>query len=133
MFVVQDQMALSREGKIFLNQLKPFLVEVYEDKQWPGTILCSEKKAFIYKCQLTSLASDILKVSFQNIWDWKAPTYPEDLSFIRPNGMPWFISITHEKDTYFKLEESEKQELENLWGSDSLKLEGKDWYPDKIY
>ncbi len=131
MFSVQNP--LHREGQLFINQLKPFLVNVYESNRWPGTVLFGDKRALIYKCRLTSVTCNMLKKSFSHLWDWKAPTYPEDLSFLRKNGVPWFISITHEKEVFFKLEAGETKEIEKFLGTNSLKLDTKDLCPDEKY
>jgi len=57
----------------------------------------------------------------------------EDLSFLRADGRPWFVTITHEKDAFFKLDPEEIRVLEISVGAMNLILQGDDVLPDEKY
>lgn len=116
-----------------LKRLEPFTIGSFEAKRWPGTKLLGEETATVHKFRLCRESGEVLKEVANALWDWLGPAYPEDLSFLREDGSPWFASICHEKDAFFKLTDEEKAGLEAVWGSKSLSIDGPDRFPDECY
>ena len=110
-FVLVNRGHLSPTGNQLLSCLNPFLIESRRSSAWPGTRLLDHKTAEIRKFRLTADSAAALRESVGSLWDWEEPHHPEDLSFLRPSGSPWFISITHERDAFFKLLEGEIDSL----------------------
>ncbi len=115
-----------------LRSLNPFLVYERPSLAWPGTRVLGGAMARVYKFSSTVDSLTILRQAARSIWDWLGPRYPEDLSFLRPSGRPWFISITHERDAFFKLVETELEDVERVFG-EGLVRDCDDQCPDESY
>src|SRR5947209_7235344 len=89
--------------------------------KWPGTISYSDKVQ-MYVIENKPVIIDKIKHLIPSLWDWKPAKYPEDLSFLRPNGIPWFVSITHENDAYMQLEDDEIEKAQHYFGTDILEF-----------
>ena len=127
------QGSLSAEGMSVLSQLRPSLVHESRGDAWPGTCLLAHT-AVIYKFRATTQVAEVLRQSAESLWDWLSPDRPEDLAFLRSgDGRPWFASITHEHDAFFKLTERECAAVESAIGAGSLCSEGDDPFPDEHY
>jgi hypothetical protein len=132
-FVLVSRAQLSVEGNDLLGSLDPFLVSAHRAAAWPGTRLIGAETAEIRKFRLTDDSLGVLRRAASSPWDWLGPRHPEDLSFLRPSGSPWFISITHEHDGFFKLIADEKEAVETAFGNKSLILECEDQCPEEVY
>jgi hypothetical protein len=116
------------------SRLRPFLIHEYSGDCWPGTRLLGGCTAEIFKYAATSEALILLRDSVEGLWDWIEPNCPEDLSFLRANdGSPWFASIAHEREAFFKLSQVEKSAVESIFGSNSLVFQFYDQYPEEVY
>lgn len=85
-----------------LAKLKPFLEKEENATEWPGTELFDETgivRTYIFDKEMVNRLGTINS----RLYDWIAPDYPEDLSLLRKDGTPFFVSISHEKDCYFKI------------------------------
>lgn len=103
LLVVQDQSEpLEPSGEELLKRLAPFLIAKARESEWPGTTLIGSA-ADVYRYRLTPGSAQVLKEAVDSLFDWQHPHLPEDLSFIRPDGTPWLVTITHERDAYFFL------------------------------
>ncbi len=118
-FIIREPEKINKEFFKLMENEK--LLFFRNTKEWPGTISLKEYSLYCYEfdegsvCRITGLVPEL--------WDWISPDFPEDISFLRTNGKPWFISITHEKDCYFILDESEKKVVENILGENLLILQ----------
>jgi hypothetical protein len=45
------------------------------------------------------------------LYQWRQPELPEDLCLLRPDGSPWLVTIAHERDGYFTLDDAERAAL----------------------
>lgn len=116
-----------------LNTLKPYLVESVITKMWPGTQSLSDETICFQKFHLNQKSAAILKTCVSKLWDWSAPDFPEDLSFLRPDGRPYFVSIIHERDAYFKISKKQRVAIEALFGSDAIQSDGEDSMPNERF
>jgi hypothetical protein len=89
--------------------------------------------AQLYKYHLNAESASILKECVSGMWDWIEPRHPEDLSFIREDGTPWFVSISHEHDAFFTATQQEVCEIERVLGQGSLRFDCVDERPDERY
>lgn len=106
--VVRDADTLNQNGKRFLTDLLPFLIKKEVVSEWPGTKLLSGN-AFIYYFELNTKTMEILS-KVKSSFDFLTPDLPEDPCFYR-NDSPFLVTISHEKDLYFDLEEDESIEI----------------------
>jgi len=131
--ILVSRTPLSLEGEDLLRSLAPFLVNKYRAVVWPGTRLIGSETAEINKFHLTHGSLAVLRFTAHSLWDWLGPRYPEDLSFLRRSGSPWFVSITHEHDAFFKLVGKEREAIETVFGTGSLVLECEDQCPEETF
>jgi hypothetical protein len=89
-----------------LKSLEPFLVKKSKENEWPGTK--STNPELVFRFRLEEGSSQILKEAVDRLYGWQQPTHPEDLCFLRPDGSPWFVSISHEFESYFEMTQEEK-------------------------
>ena len=106
LLVIREGEELSSYGKNLIEKLAPFLISQDLVSEWPGTLLF-DHKALSLKYEITCACAEILKAASPGLYHWLAPRLPEDLCFLRQDGSPWFVSIAHEKDSYFSLDTRE--------------------------
>ena len=111
-----------------LEYLKPYLFAEGQKKKWPGTELLCNDYACSYKYMFNDLSCQILKKYLSDYFDAF-----EDISLLREDGKPWFLSITHEKDAYFILTKDEHRMLCCELGANNLLIDGEDECPDEHY
>jgi hypothetical protein len=132
-FILVRRQVLSEHGHAVLHSMDSELLERRNCREWPGTKLLSDEEAEINKFILTSRTENILAEAVPHLWAWVQPEMPEDLSFLRADGRPWFVSIAHERDAYFKLEEAEVQTVLELIAPASVQGVSIDSCPDERY
>lgn len=113
LLVIQGVEWFNNSAFQFLERSSPYLKEKKSASEWPGTKLGSiedlvEEKATVYYFNLNSKSSSLLKEVANGLYDWLQPDLPEDLCLLRPDGSPWLVSISHEKDSYLELTREEK-------------------------
>ena len=119
---------------LFLESLSSWLVEKRERKEWPGTIQTGEGIGVqTYKCAINDETIYILIDKGMKLFAEEKPSFLEDLSFLRPDGTPWFITIKHERDAYFKLYPEEMEGVSKVLGKSVLLVEGEDKIPEERY
>lgn len=111
-FVVRGGNDASKEAIDLLECLRPYLIESKEVSEWPGTKLFWERVT-LYTYHLNNETAYLLYTSEDNLFKWLLPHLPEDLVFYK-NNKPLFVSITHEKEAYFELEDDEETFLRDL-------------------
>lgn len=109
-FVIRPTVDINESCKQLLNNLKPFLRGRTEESQWPGTQLVNGT-AEIYRYNLTQASVIILAEVTDSLYAWLQPNLPEDLCFLRFEGKPWLVTITHEADGYLDLSTEERNLL----------------------
>ena len=102
---------IDSECRDILGKLETFLLSEREIKAWPGTTLHGNASAIVRTYRLEEQATEMLMSSVQGLWGWQHPSRPEDLCFLREDGVPVLTTIAHEKDAYFEMNESEFEEL----------------------
>ncbi len=123
---------LSSEGNEFLSEISDSIVSEWMGSEWPGTILLDQTKVRILKHLMSEEVGEAFLRATDHLWGWLSPRLPEDVSFLRKDGRPWFVSITHEKDLFFKLQDEEVFEVEQALGV-CLKDDGVDRLPNETY
>ena len=98
--VKRNQLEYNDNANSMLEKLKPFIVKIMEVNEWPGTkLLGSFAKVFYFYCNIES--QKILANSVKSLYSWISPNFPEDLCFLKDESTAWFVSISHENDSYF--------------------------------
>jgi hypothetical protein len=110
LLVKRHTIAMDETAESALEALRPFIKEVHESSEWPGTQLLGGT-ATVYQYHLSEKAVVLLGEMAQGLFSWVQPYLPEDLCLLRANGEPWIVSISHESDGYLKLSASEKEAL----------------------
>lgn len=130
LFIVKDNhLSINKEIHSILS---PNIVKVMRTIKWPGTI--SREQKSLHYCEIDKNLVNSLSKLCSDIPLWRNPEFPEDLSLIRQdNRAPWFISISHEKDCYFKFTVKEKEPFQRSIFKGELQLEGEDQSPDERY
>jgi hypothetical protein len=131
-FVVVNRAALSAEREQLRRSIGPFALCGKHGVAWPGTRLLNAEMADIYTCVLNTDFVNVLCHAARSIWEWLRPRYPEDLSFPRSSGIPWCVSITHERDAFVKLLEGELPAVKAILGA-PLAFQCEDQRPGETY
>jgi hypothetical protein len=111
LLVVRPTISLDMAGIELLDMLKSFLLSREDKSSWPGTDLFDEEKAIVYTYRLCSESANILKKVNNTLYGWVQPNYPEDLCFVKKDGVPWLITISHEHEAFLVLNAEEKEFL----------------------
>jgi hypothetical protein len=93
------------------EQLKPSLIQERESKEWPGTVLHGDTSALLRVYALSDASRQVLASGVEGLFGWQHPSRPEDLCLLREDGSPFLVTIAHEGDGYFELDEEEYNEL----------------------
>lgn len=109
--VVRNDMDINANVNHVLEKLEPYLTEIKEQFEWPGTRYYGEKPAQVYYYNTNKYAKEILKQVSNSLHDWVQPSLPEDLSFIK-NHQPWLINTSHEYESYIVTED--KKEIDKV-------------------
>ena len=98
--VTRPSLEIDDHARSFLERLRPFLVNVQESSEWPGTVLYDEK-ATLYTFSYNDFAMKLLISKTSGLYEWQQPSLPEDLClFSREERRPWLVTIAHERDAY---------------------------------
>ncbi|MBA3674470.1 MAG: hypothetical protein H0W75_05850 [Chitinophagaceae bacterium] len=112
-FVIRKDGSYSQSIKFLLIELEKYLVDYRSVSEWPGTkLLWEEDKAVLYTYYLNNETAFILYNYEDYLFNWIHPASPEDLVFYK-NDKAFFISITHEQDAYFELDDNGEYFLKN--------------------
>ena len=130
LFVVRNR--IEQISDAFKKEILSHHIKKVNTNAWPGTI-SKEKDISLYYFNLVPDLIETLLKYIPTLSDWSAPNYPEDLSLIRDNGKPFFVSISHEKYNFFKLEDSELASLKELLGNSDFHLVGEDNCPNEKF
>jgi hypothetical protein len=108
-FVIREEQKVVNEVMDLLENLKIYLIESKRVSEWPGTKLLWGE-AILYSYYFNNESTYILYTTEDNLYKWLLPERPEDLTFYKNNN-PFFISITHERDAYFEVENNDEKFL----------------------
>ena len=116
------------------KHLAPSLDSSFETMRWPGTIVLDDaERATLLKYRVNPQLISALRSCSKTPFDWMGPDLPEDLCFLRADGRPWFVSVAHERDAFFKLLEGEVDPLRSDLAGLELIAHGEDQVPDERY
>lgn len=127
------------EAKAAVSCLQEWLVSAEHVSAWPGTVQLGDPAMFpdaireLFKFTITPTSMDMLMERTVPRMFQESPGAVEDLGFLRADGRPWVVTITHEKDAYLKLESDEIDAVTREIGSRRLRLRGDDEMPDERY
>lgn len=104
---------LPRESSLddILNEAQPYLDSVDETSSWAGTELMNGSTVSLYRYRVSTDFVRILLKACESLYEWIQPSRPEDIAFRRPDGSLWLATIVHERDAYFELSATEREEL----------------------
>ena len=104
--VVRNPEQIGPKAQDFLQRLNPYLIECKQVSEWPGTQLLGHE-ATLYTYSLNAHSAAVLCTTKDNLKKWLHPHLPEDLVFYK-NNESLFISIVHENDFYFQVDERDE-------------------------
>jgi hypothetical protein len=104
--VVRPDISLTVQASQVIEQLKPFMQTTDEASEWPGTQLLSGT-AIVYCFAYNAKTATILQNHSARLFQWVQPDLPEDLCLLKSIDRPWLVSIAHEGDGYFILQEAD--------------------------
>ena len=110
LFIERHGLPASERELAFRERVKPHIVDVREQAEWPGTRLFDSTATVVYFA-LNSEVSEILSSVDESTFDWRWPNMPEDLCLLRKDESVWFGSISHERDAWLSTTPSEKTDL----------------------
>ena len=99
-FVIRSNYAITESENIILETFEKYLLLREEVESWPGTILLYGKRAHIFYYSFNQETLSLLLKISNDLFEWLHPYKPEDLCFYK-NKKPVFVSISHERDSYF--------------------------------
>jgi hypothetical protein len=82
------------------------VIDVREQSEWPGTRLFGHT-ASVTHFDLNDESVALLKSVSNSIFGWRTPKLPEDLCLLREDESVWLGSISHERDAWLEVTESE--------------------------
>lgn len=111
--VVRVQLPQSDRLLSVVERLEPGLLTREHVYAWPGTRLAgSTGGADLLVYSPAPSVGEVLKSEADSLWQWRQPEMPEDLCFFRPDGRPFFFSVTHERQAFLDVSASEAVELQ---------------------
>lgn len=111
-FIARKNYKLDESALALIKEINPYLIHKTENSKWPGTTLL-KGTAVVYYFRYIETVCQLLNSKANTFFDWVHPKLPEDLCLIRENGAPWFVTISHETDCYFDINENEAILIEN--------------------
>lgn len=108
-YVVRDGMAVSSKAVQLIDELSPYLLSCNHCQEWPGTKLLIGS-ALLFSYSLSALSANVLVNTSDDIYEYILPNLPEDIVLYQ-NDTPVFISVTHEKDSYFIVDHDTEHHL----------------------
>ena len=110
LFVERQGLPASEHERLFRRRCAPYVVEVREQSEWPGTRLFDSVATVVY-FDLNDKVVELLTSDKGSVFDWRWPDMPEDLCLLRMDGSVWFGSISHEHDAWLNVTPLEKEDL----------------------
>lgn len=105
-FVLRDELGLNKDGRAFLERLRPHILSEQRKTAWPGTVLLNGE-ATVYEVAFNEeVLRETISASLK-LYGWRQPILPEDIAFLRKDQSILFASITHERDAYMELTHDE--------------------------
>lgn len=89
-----------------LQALAPWLVEQKRAREWPGTVLLADEAAVCRSRVDERLGAELLRQR-ERLFGWIHPEKPEDPCFLRADGGPLLVTISHEHDAFLSLASAE--------------------------
>lgn len=131
-FVLIGAKAGSAEVATSLDELTQHLHSRTLATAWPGTVTLSDDRHELLKFDANDASCNVL---IERVLPELTTGVGcvEDLSFLRANGRPFFVTITHEHEAFFKVDQDEIHELEAAIGARNLVDEGEDQLPEDTY
>ena len=96
--VWREQLTFEKSAHAIAQRLGPDLVSEARTDTWPGTQLLGHL-ATVRTYRLSANGLAVLREA-PGLYDWRAPSRPEDLAFYTSDGRPWLGSIAHEKQAF---------------------------------
>jgi hypothetical protein len=103
----------SKAAQRTLDSLKPFLIDIVETREWPGTVLADEYTGLLHRYHARPDSLRILINLADRLYAWSAPGLPDDLCFYRANAAAVLTSTAHERESDVRLSSDEYSELRN--------------------
>lgn len=108
LLVERPSLGMSRRGKDVLDNLQAVFIGEKKQSEWPGTKLLDED-ATVRFYTLNDFFADAVKRAVDCIYEWVQPTLPEDLCFFRPDGTPFLVSVSHEREGYLLISKEDEE------------------------
>lgn len=96
--VWRDQLEFEESARAIARRLGPDLISEVRTDTWPGTQLLGHL-ATVRTYRLSANALTGLREA-RGLFDWQAPSHPEDLAFYTSDGRAWLGSIAHERAAF---------------------------------
>jgi hypothetical protein len=112
--VVTREAAPSTGAANALAQMSTYLDGSERAYAWPGTTLLPSngvEAATLWRYRWSGGLVDIVLQFSHGLFQWQAPSLPEDLALLRKPGDVWLGSVAHEGDAWLELTEAEHSGL----------------------
>jgi hypothetical protein len=111
-FAWRNQLRFDLSAHEIAKILVPDLVYETTTNEWPGTQLIGGS-AIVSYYNVTGRSMQVVQ-TVTGLYQWRSPSFPEDLAFYSSESKCWMASISHERDSWF---EDESLTLEDILGS----------------
>ena len=98
-----------------ITRLRPFALGSGYESERPGT-KSARADMLVWQFAVTPESLRIIFEVGRCLDDWATKAAPRDLSFLRPDGRPWFISLSYEREAQFILSPDELPLVERTLG-----------------
>lgn len=80
-----------------LESLTPFLTEMKDVHEWPGSRLAHGYTARLGTYQYLLPVKEFLELATDGLFEWQNPDLPDDPHLLREDGSTWLGSTAHEE------------------------------------
>lgn len=96
----------------FLKKIGKYEVNKVAVQAWPGTQLLGDSTADLHQYRISDDLITLLASEVPSIFSWATPNLPEDLCFYREDGSVMLGTISHERDCFLVISDSELASLQ---------------------
>jgi hypothetical protein len=105
--ITGPHLAVAESGSPFLTRIKQHCIARSVESEWPGTKRLGST-AGVFKYRIRPELLKAFRADAEGLYEWQREL-PEDPSFLREDGTAYFVTIAHERESYFWVRDDEER------------------------